>query len=1077
MSGVPLPSSQGGWKLDYSNQEGDPLRRFDQFLTQNNCGYVEEKEEVLQRVFACGFAFRENVMLVSPQILGKYMKICWHNVINLLNDIGWAQVGKCDVATLTLNGLPDQLRWALTAAPSSNFFQMRCRPESLAERVTPLEGAPNEMKTEKAIQLSEGPTEAQWNYWNRHWGTVREDLENFGQFLVRENFANSLDPREVVHGFLKYGFVYQDNCMIANPIVLAKRVGKNPDMITPMLACIGWIPLGDMISVRAFHREPLSCVSDMVGYDGIARFARGSALKREFVRRRKYNIALSVYKFEEQLRQEQVLQSTRAFHPGFVYDPAAISRRVMEYESQLERAQDWAADFREKDILDRARIMSQYEPNPGLNSLEFVEFGLEETTEQLPEAQGKEQLDLREGEFEGAEGPAAESEEECCGELVTKENCEEEFRAAQEDCERQLPIPPDRVGELTKKVDELNALQSSDKIEETTPVRHSIIQELCLLDSRTTPNGHASNGNRYSPRLKDLCVATLSLSRKGYNLMREALPLPSERILSTHSKQIKAAIQKALKGERRAIDPYLQAYRKRLGIAENEVVYVILAHDATMVTETGLRERAKDGETKQSQKRKVVEYCHTFLMLPLNRKYTDLVIRSMGRMNGNIGDDVIKEEDRLIAELEKHNFCVIGIATDGDTAVNARHEKFYNECHKGSTLHFDLAKLIPQLRRRYKDGIMTRMPITDLFHWFKNCRMRLLNSSAGLSIGPELPTVTVDSIMESLHMEEKTNVFENRSGLDSLKDCLALELFKLDNLVQVGESGNIIGFFYLLPLVALNIAVRCPSISIQTRLDLINLAHRELMGQLQTMPEKMPQNNSKANPRPTTLWTRNMLYRSCNLCVTLYWACSYWKEQQEDPKIKEKIDLPLNRLGTHMLECFFGICRSSEHDDVRMKKMLEVQATGVMIQEIMMKLELHPYIRRHKIDAGCTLTGDNLDGVTIDFSGCMRGIDLINVRVTEQQKMEAKTKEFEETNGYQEADGDPEGLRFMYDESVRKYNAHCDELVGPFRDLLNELTRVGDKFVKSKVVKTSELSNPRMYWTKKTSNGKMAWQV
>jgi hypothetical protein len=205
--------------------------------------------------------------------------------------------------------------------------------------------------------------------------------------------------------------------------------------------------------------------------------------------------------------------------------------------------------------------------------------------------------------------------------------------------------------------------------------------------------------------------------------------------------------------------------------------------------------------------------------------------------------------------------------------------------------------------------------------------------------------------------------------------------------------------------------------------------------------------------------------------VTLYWACTYWQEQQEKTgsEIAEGISLALNRFGTHMLECMFGIYRSAQHDDMRMTKMVEVQATGIMIQEIMKELELHPYIRRHKIDAGCTLTGDNLDGITIDFSTCMTQIDLINVQVTRQKEFERINNEIEN------AEGDKRALKYRYKNFIAEYQEKCDEFVAPFRELLRQLTHARDRFITKKEVKTTPLSNPRMQWTRH-SGGRMAWE-
>jgi hypothetical protein len=64
-------------------------------------------------------------------------------------------------------------------------------------------------------------------------------------------------------------------------------------------------------------------------------------------------------------------------------------------------------------------------------------------------------------------------------------------------------------------------------------------------------------------------------------------------------------------------------------------------------------------------------------------------------------------------------------------------------------------------------------------------------------------------------------VFEAHNTLDLLKDDLALTAFKLGNLLTIWEASDVTGAFFMPPLVALNLALRNPVISVLTRMQLL----------------------------------------------------------------------------------------------------------------------------------------------------------------------------------------------------------------------------------------------------------------
>jgi hypothetical protein len=66
-------------------------------------------------------------------------------------------------------------------------------------------------------------------------------------------------------------------------------------------------------------------------------------------------------------------------------------------------------------------------------------------------------------------------------------------------------------------------------------------------------------------------------------------------------------------------------------------------------------------------------------------------------------------------------------------------------------------------------------------------------------------------------------VLESHSTLDLLNDNLALSTFQLENILTRWEASDVTGTFFMLPLVALNLVIRNPAISVQTRMQLLEI--------------------------------------------------------------------------------------------------------------------------------------------------------------------------------------------------------------------------------------------------------------
>jgi hypothetical protein len=69
--------------------------------------------------------------------------------------------------------------------------------------------------------------------------------------------------------------------------------------------------------------------------------------------------------------------------------------------------------------------------------------------------------------------------------------------------------------------------------------------------------------------------------------------------------------------------------------------------------------------------------------------------------------------------------------------------------------------------------------------------------------------------------------------------------------------------------------------------------------------------------------------------------------------------LALDRISSHPCECHFGTVRSTLNGETRAKSFSMAGINAVLIRRSMVHLGLHPFIRRFKTDAGCTLTPES----------------------------------------------------------------------------------------------------------------------
>jgi hypothetical protein len=502
--------------------------------------------------------------------------------------------------------------------------------------------------------------------------------------------------------------------------------------------------------------------------------------------------------------------------------------------------------------------------------------------------------------------------------------------------------------------------------------------------------GMNSGQRRFDDDMKALGFVLFSLSRQSYGVIQQLFGLPSDTTVWNWSADRRKALSEVLlKGDPSKVVLYLQEYRRLLGIPDGQKIRVNLGVDATSATASGLRDR----NTKTG-------YCFVFVMFPHSAEYPDLVLRSVYSETGSLGPPLKDIREELVRLLTLCDFVVRWKCTDGDTTTNEEHNAFQKVCHGCGTRLPDIVKTMDgRMQERLAEiewveatlggerdldtpiEIPPAEVLSDDLHSEKNVRSRGAAATDGktLTVAPGIRGTSAEKLQR--YTGGPSGPFGKRRNLDKMSDALAEEALNICTLNAAQEACDIPSWLFMLPSVCISEVFRRKGISVETRLGLLEVAYTALRTVLDNFPktgskEGIFENNvTGKGPMEMTLWIRQNIKRTCNLCVALYWEISDW---YYDPNCT--YPLALSRFGTHSIECHFGITRSIMKGDARLERFLSAQMKAVLVRNIIREYQFPGYLRRFRHnEGGITLTKA---AVTIP----MKGVDFEQT-VDELQKI------------------------------------------------------------------------------------------
>ena len=443
-------------------------------------------------------------------------------------------------------------------------------------------------------------------------------------------------------------------------------------------------------------------------------------------------------------------------------------------------------------------------------------------------------------------------------------------------------------------------------------------------------SSRAPQGRRWSQAVVMFCFAWMSLGPKSYHFARTFLTLPCPDTLYGRFTGVQEGWKSVLL-EQSQIRKICDLFRRRNGIKGDALVDVGIGIDAMSMEPLSI---TCEGVPQ------LHNHVFAFMMLPLLPEYKPITLHLMTSPSGNAGTCVRSTINALKISLTDAKFKVHFIATDGDSGYSCFHENMFTWWHdafKGKGLECALALL----EGREMDDVI----VSDLLHLLKNARARIINGNVTMNLDGMFSFNAQD--MESvLHLGKSLC---DRSSTGKMRDQYPLEIFTVENFMKLLMGGHVNMAFFVLPYSLWNLAVRSPDVAVQMRMDLLSFVmeifsfHEECLTNL----NQDVVSDHKRRDIPQYFCSLHHCRRVLNtLAITLM-------ELRKSPT-----KLSLDRIGTHVLECQFGVIRMLCHYKHDWKRILRAFANSMLVTDIASLLG-HDITVRARVNHGGVKISEN----------------------------------------------------------------------------------------------------------------------
>ena len=440
------------------------------------------------------------------------------------------------------------------------------------------------------------------------------------------------------------------------------------------------------------------------------------------------------------------------------------------------------------------------------------------------------------------------------------------------------------------------------------------------------------NSRKFPQEILDICFSLYHLCPQSHRLLRNILPVPSRQTIDRHF-QSQMEMYKYQLTEVGHIPDLLKMWRES-NHADDIQIDIILGLDAC----------AFDRISNTGKK-----YGFCYFVQPLCPKYKCFPVHLLPHVDGKAKSLHVATREQIIRILFEHNFHVIGCATDGDDTFNACNKESFNLNTKNALING-----IDQTIRTCP--VLSNHSFGDMMHIMKNARTRLFKGK--ISFNREKVTLTADiNVMrESLQLG---STLSDDSSTGAMRDCYVLKLFTLHNVVKLLEENHVGEAYYILPYAFWLEGVVHKGLSRISRIKSIENAFTLFSGHYQescsAKKTKGITTNCTQNTEYLVFASDALLIRAMNATFLTVFAIHTYPE------------VCLDRIGTHVLENYFGCIRSACYYTNSWENILSSSVTALIIHDINLKYHLQYHIQGRENVAGVKIDGRKDDNDLIDL--------------------------------------------------------------------------------------------------------------
>ena len=339
-----------------------------------------------------------------------------------------------------------------------------------------------------------------------------------------------------------------------------------------------------------------------------------------------------------------------------------------------------------------------------------------------------------------------------------------------------------------------------------------------------------------------------------------------------------------------------------------------------------------------------IENLYCFQILPLDHTIKPSAIHFERYPKGAAPVTLRKTFENIKEKVDETKlFKILFYATDGEPTTTTWHTELFEKTIK-PIIDENFFTIVDEVKKN------TPWPISDVLHLLKCARSHILNHL--VCVFPKQSTcINIKLMQEALQIGL---ALTDRSTEGRMKDSYVISLFSWSSFVKLINAERYEAAYYILPFMCMNEAIRSQAFTIEERKRFLCIAFQVFrihFHEYETFHNNPLFSGSYSNQRIGTLFADITFIRRCiNTIIGITYALSL-----------ESIQLGLERIGTHCLECFFGYMRICTRNDNSFDRSMHAAIKSLLISDLSRKMGYHLPIRTRINQGGAKLTPENED--------------------------------------------------------------------------------------------------------------------